>query len=42
METFLSLLTNPITITVIAFVLALGFMVSPYEIYFEDKEEIEI
>lgn len=42
METFISLLFNPITIAVIGFIIVLGFIASPYEIYFEDKEEIEI
>lgn len=42
METFISILFNPFTIAVIGFIIALGFIASPYEIHFEDKEEIEI
>ncbi len=42
MESFISLLLNPITIAVVGFIIALGFIASPYEIHFEDKEEIEI
>ena len=41
METFLSLLANPITILAIALIAVIGFIISPYEIQFEDKEETE-
>lgn len=41
MATFVLLLTNPITILAIAFILVIGFMISPYEIQFEEKEEID-
>lgn len=39
METFITILLNPITIAVIAFIAVLGFLASPYEIHFDDKEE---
>ena len=42
MEIIISLLLNPVTIVVVGFIVALGFIASPYEIHFEDKEEIEI
>ena len=41
METILLVLGNPITILAIALILVIGFMLSPYEIQFEDKEEID-
>ncbi|MCW3086595.1 MAG: hypothetical protein JWP12_3961 [Bacteroidetes bacterium] len=37
----MELLLNPLTLLVIAFVLALGFIASPYEINFEDGDEID-
>ncbi len=39
METFISILFNPITIAVVVFIAVLGFLASPYEIHFDDKEE---
>ena len=39
METFISILLNPITIAVIGFIAVLGFLASLYEIHFDDKEE---
>lgn len=42
METIMSILVNPITLIVLAFVLAIGFIASPYEIHFEDKDEVEL
>jgi len=37
----MELLMNPLTLLVIAFFLALGFILSPYEITFEDNDEID-
>lgn len=42
METAMNILFNPFTIFFLGFILALGFIASPYEIKFEDKEEVEI
>ncbi|HLC84080.1 MAG TPA: hypothetical protein VJI69_09635 [Bacteroidia bacterium] len=41
METFFSILFNPITIAVVGFIIVLGIMLSPYEIYFDDKDEMD-
>ncbi len=37
----MELLLNPLTLFVIAFVVALAFIASPYEINFEDGDEID-
>lgn len=37
----MELLFNPVTLLVIAFIVALGFIVSPFEVRFEDRDEIE-
>ena len=42
METLLNIALNPFTLGAIGFVLVLGFIASPYEIKFEDRDEIEI
>ncbi len=42
MEILLSLFLNPIIIFVIGFILTLGFLVSPYEIHFEEEKELDI
>ena len=39
METFISILFNPATIAIVAFIAVIGFLVSPYEIHFDEKEE---
>ena len=42
METAINTLFNPFTLCLLGLILALGFIASPYEIKFEDKEEVEI
>jgi hypothetical protein len=42
METLINIVLNPFTLGVIGFILALGFIASPFEIKFEDADEIEI
>ena len=37
----LTVLVNPITLVVIAFILILGFVSSKYDVVFEDGEEID-
>lgn len=42
MEILLNILLDPLVIVVLGIIGILGFMVSPYEISFEDKDEMEI
>jgi hypothetical protein len=37
----MEILISPLTLLVIAFVVALGFIFSPYEINFEEGDDIE-
>jgi hypothetical protein len=41
MELF-SLLLNPITLVIVAFIVALGFISTQYDVVFEDGEDIEM
>ncbi len=42
METIFSILLNPHSSAILGVIIALGFIASPYEIQFEDGDEIEI
>ncbi|MGZ4035888.1 MAG: hypothetical protein ACXVPU_00335 [Bacteroidia bacterium] len=42
METLIDILLNPFTLAITGFILALGFIASPYEVKFDDKDDIEI
>jgi hypothetical protein len=42
MEIVITFLLSPITIMAIGLIVLVGFIASPYDIQFEDKEEIEI
>lgn len=39
MESIIMLLCHPLTIVVIVFLAIVAFLISPYEIYFEDENE---
>lgn len=42
MEKIISVLLNPITIVAVESIIVIAFIASPYEIYFEDKDEVEL
>ena len=41
METIVNILLNPFTLMISGLIIALGLLVSPYEIKFEDGDEAE-
>ncbi len=39
METIVTILLNPFTLLILGFVVVLGFMISPYEVQFDEGDE---